>query len=214
MGTGNDVLVSTRARRWPLRTSPESPLSSSPLTPIGSCERGQGRDHEHSRTTPPPRSLATTRSAPAPAFAQAQLATTTAAIALTRDKLDTLSFDYVALNGSYSAVRDFVIENKSSSTITYKLSAAFVGSSAGAQASVFPGLGVVAGAPVARSPGQAERCPPRRSRPCPSPTRSPESDPVPSFQSRASSPRLRSPPARASTRSTFPSWSSRAARRT
>ena len=70
--------------------------------------------------------------------AQAQLATTTAAIALTRDKLDTLSFDYVALNGSYSAVRDFVIENKSSSTITYKLSAAFVGSSAGAQASVFP----------------------------------------------------------------------------
>jgi subtilisin family serine protease len=71
--------------------------------------------------------------------AQAQLAATTAAIALTRDKLDTLSFDYVALDGSYAAVRDFAIENKSSSPITYKLSAAFVGSSSGAKVSVSPG---------------------------------------------------------------------------
>ncbi len=37
---------------------------------------------------------------------QAQLATTTAAVALTRDKLDTLSFDNVALGGPYSADPD------------------------------------------------------------------------------------------------------------
>jgi hypothetical protein len=70
--------------------------------------------------------------------AQAQLATTTAAIALTRDKLDTLSFDNVALGGSYWAVRSFTIENKSASPINYNLSAAFVGSSAGVKVSVFP----------------------------------------------------------------------------
>ncbi len=69
---------------------------------------------------------------------QAQLATTTAAIALTRDKLDTLSFDNVALSGPYSATRSFTIENKSSSSITYKLSAAFIGSPAGAHVSVSP----------------------------------------------------------------------------
>lgn len=69
---------------------------------------------------------------------QAQLATTTAAIALTRNKLDTLSFDNVALGGSYSATRSFTIENKSSSSITYKLSAAFIGSPAGAHVSVSP----------------------------------------------------------------------------
>jgi subtilisin family serine protease len=69
---------------------------------------------------------------------QAQLATTTAAIALTRDKLDTLSFDNVALGGPYSATRSFTIENKSSSSITYKLSAAFIGSPAGAHVSVSP----------------------------------------------------------------------------
>ena len=72
--------------------------------------------------------------------AQAQLATTTAAIALTRDKLDTLSFDYVPLAGSYAATRAFVIENKGATSITYKLSAGFVGSAAGAKVSVFPGV--------------------------------------------------------------------------
>jgi minor extracellular serine protease Vpr len=70
--------------------------------------------------------------------AQAQLATTTAAIALTRDKLDTLSFNNVALGGSYAAVRNFTIENKSSHPITYRLSAAFIGSSAGVKVSVSP----------------------------------------------------------------------------
>jgi len=70
--------------------------------------------------------------------AQAQLATTTAAIALTRDKLDTLSFNNVALGGSWWAVRNFTIENKSSRPITYNLSAAFIGSSAGAKVSVSP----------------------------------------------------------------------------
>jgi subtilisin family serine protease len=69
---------------------------------------------------------------------QAQLATTTAAIALTRDKLDTLSFNNVALGGSYWDTRSFTIENKSSGSITYNLSAAFVGSSSGAHISVFP----------------------------------------------------------------------------
>jgi minor extracellular serine protease Vpr len=69
---------------------------------------------------------------------QAQLATTTAAIALTQDKLDSLSFDNVALGGPYAAVRTFTIENKSSSPITYNLSAAFIGSPAGAKVSVFP----------------------------------------------------------------------------
>ena len=70
--------------------------------------------------------------------AQAQLATTTAAIALTRDKLDTLSFNNVALGGSWWAVRNFTIENKSSAPITYNLSAAFIGSAAGAKVTVFP----------------------------------------------------------------------------
>jgi subtilisin family serine protease len=70
--------------------------------------------------------------------AQAQLATTTAAIALTRDKLDSLSFDNVALGGAYSAVKSFTIENKSNAPITYNLSAAFVGSAAGSKLSVFP----------------------------------------------------------------------------
>jgi subtilisin family serine protease len=70
--------------------------------------------------------------------AQAQLATTTAAIALTRDKLDTLSFDNVALGGSYVSSRTFTIENKSSHAITYKLAGAFVGSPAGARLSVSP----------------------------------------------------------------------------
>ncbi|MGD0019228.1 MAG: S8 family serine peptidase [Candidatus Limnocylindrales bacterium] len=75
--------------------------------------------------------------------AQAQLATTTAAIALTRDKLDSLSFDNVALGGSYWAVRSFTIENKGASPITYKLSAAFVGSSAGVKISVSPSKVIV-----------------------------------------------------------------------
>ena len=70
--------------------------------------------------------------------AQAQLAATTVALALTRNKLDTLSFDNVALGGSYWAVRSFTIENKSSGPITYNLSAAFVGSSAGTKVSVSP----------------------------------------------------------------------------
>jgi minor extracellular serine protease Vpr len=69
---------------------------------------------------------------------QAQRATTTAAIALTRDKLDTLSFAYVPISRSYSAIRSFTIENKGNKPITYKLSAAFVGSSAGARVSVTP----------------------------------------------------------------------------
>ena len=76
---------------------------------------------------------------------QAQLATTTAAIALTRDKLDTLSFNYVALGSSYVATRSFTIENKGSSPITYKLSAGFVGSSAGAHVSVTPSRVTVPG---------------------------------------------------------------------
>ena len=76
---------------------------------------------------------------------QAQLATTTAAIAVTRDKLDTLSFDNVALGGPYWAVRSFTIENKSSGSITYRLSAAFIGSSAGAKVSVSPAKVTVPG---------------------------------------------------------------------
>ena len=40
--------------------------------------------------------------------------------------------------GSYSATRSFTIENKSSSSITYNLSAAFIGSPAGAHVSVSP----------------------------------------------------------------------------
>ncbi len=69
---------------------------------------------------------------------QAQRATTTAAIALTHDKLDTLSFAYVAISRSYSARKSFTIENKSSGAITYKLSAGFIGGAAGARVSVSP----------------------------------------------------------------------------
>jgi minor extracellular serine protease Vpr len=69
---------------------------------------------------------------------QAQLATTTKAVAVTRDKLDNLSFDYSALSGAYFATRNFTIENKGSTAITYNLAAAFVGSAAGAKISVSP----------------------------------------------------------------------------
>ena len=69
---------------------------------------------------------------------QAQLATGTAAIALTRDHLDSLAFGQVAAGGPYQATKQFVIENKSSKAITYKLAAAFVGSPAGATISVSP----------------------------------------------------------------------------
>jgi subtilisin family serine protease len=69
---------------------------------------------------------------------QAERATTTAAVALTRDNLDTLSFDYRALDSSYRATKSFSIKNESGRTITYNLTAAFVGSSAGAHVSVSP----------------------------------------------------------------------------
>ena len=69
---------------------------------------------------------------------QAQRATTTTAIAITHDRLDTLSFGYAAISGSYSATRSFTIENKGSKSITYNLSAAFTGSAAGARVSVSP----------------------------------------------------------------------------
>lgn len=77
--------------------------------------------------------------------AQAQLATTTSAIALTRDHLDTLSFLYQTLGGSYRDVESFTIVNKGSAAITYNLAAAFVGSSAGATVGVFPSKVTVPG---------------------------------------------------------------------
>jgi minor extracellular serine protease Vpr len=70
--------------------------------------------------------------------AQAQLATTTAAIALTRDHLDSLSFQYQALNGAFRATDTFTIVNKGYRSITYNLGAAFVGSASGAKVSVTP----------------------------------------------------------------------------
>jgi minor extracellular serine protease Vpr len=69
---------------------------------------------------------------------QAQRATTTAAVALTRDKLDTLSFDYQPLNGAFFGVKTMTLVNKGSSAITYNLTAGFVGGSAGASVSVWP----------------------------------------------------------------------------
>jgi minor extracellular serine protease Vpr len=76
---------------------------------------------------------------------QAQLATTTAAIALTRDKLDSLSFGAPAIDGSYRATREFTIANKGSRSITYKLAAAFVGGAAGVKISVSPATVTVPG---------------------------------------------------------------------
>jgi subtilisin family serine protease len=70
--------------------------------------------------------------------AQAQRATTTTAIALTSDHLDSLAFGYQPLNGSYSGVKSFTIENKGSHSITYNLAASFIGSSSGAQVKVSP----------------------------------------------------------------------------
>jgi hypothetical protein len=69
---------------------------------------------------------------------QAQRATATAAVALTRDGLDTLSFDYRALDTSFRATRSFTIKNESNHAITYKLAASFAGDPAGAAVSVFP----------------------------------------------------------------------------
>jgi minor extracellular serine protease Vpr len=69
---------------------------------------------------------------------QAQLATTTAAIALTRNHLDNLSFGYQALDRSFSDVQSFTIENKSSRSITYNLASSFIGGSAGVKVKVAP----------------------------------------------------------------------------
>jgi len=69
---------------------------------------------------------------------QAQLATTTAAVALTRDHLDNLSFGYQPALGSYHGVESFTIDNESSRSITYNLSATFIGDPAGANVNVVP----------------------------------------------------------------------------
>ena len=69
---------------------------------------------------------------------QAQQATTTQAIALTSDHLDSLAFGYRPLGGSFSAVKSFIIENKGFKSITYNLAASFVGGSAGAKVKVSP----------------------------------------------------------------------------
>jgi subtilisin family serine protease len=69
---------------------------------------------------------------------QAQRATATAAVALTRDGLDTLSFGYRALDGPYRATQSFTIENESNRAVTYKLAAAFAGDPAGASVAVSP----------------------------------------------------------------------------
>jgi subtilisin family serine protease len=69
---------------------------------------------------------------------QAQRATATAAVALTRDGLDTLSFDYRALDSSFRATKSFTIKNESNRAITYKLVAGFVGDPSGASVAVSP----------------------------------------------------------------------------
>jgi minor extracellular serine protease Vpr len=69
---------------------------------------------------------------------QAQLASTTAALAVTKDHLDSLAFGYKPLTGSFSSVKSFTIENKGSKAIAYKLTAGFVGSSSGAKVKVSP----------------------------------------------------------------------------
>jgi hypothetical protein len=69
---------------------------------------------------------------------QAQRATATAAVALTRDGLDTLSFDYRALDSSFRATKSFTIKNESNQAITYKLVAGFVGDPSGASVAVSP----------------------------------------------------------------------------
>ena len=76
--------------------------------------------------------------------ARADRAVTTAAIALTRNHLDSLSFGYKALSRAYRATQSFVIENKSSAAITYRLTSAFDGDSAGAHLSVSPAQVTVA----------------------------------------------------------------------
>jgi minor extracellular serine protease Vpr len=69
---------------------------------------------------------------------QAQRATTTAAIALTRDHLDSLSFGYESIHDSLFDIQSFTIENKSARSITYNLASSFVGGSAGAKVKVVP----------------------------------------------------------------------------
>ncbi len=70
--------------------------------------------------------------------AQAQRATTTTALALTRNHLDSLSFGYQPLPGSYRDVESFTIVNKGSKSITYDLAASFIGGSAGTKVKVVP----------------------------------------------------------------------------
>jgi subtilisin family serine protease len=69
---------------------------------------------------------------------QAQRATTTAAIALTRDRLDSLSFGYAPLDGAFLDISSFTIENKGAKSITYNLASSFVGGSAGVKVKVVP----------------------------------------------------------------------------
>jgi len=70
--------------------------------------------------------------------AQAQRATTTAALALTNDHLDSLAFGYRPLDGAFSDVESFTIVNKGSKPITYNLAASFIGGKAGAKVKVDP----------------------------------------------------------------------------
>jgi len=82
--------------------------------------------------------------------AQAQRATTTAALALTNDHLDSLAFGYRPLDGAFSDVESFTIVNKGSKQITYNLAAGFIGGKAGAKVKVDPSQVTGAGSPVAR----------------------------------------------------------------
>ena len=70
--------------------------------------------------------------------AQAQRATTTSAMAVTRDHLDSLAFGYQSLTGGYSDTEPFVLVNKSARSITYNLATGFIGGASGAKVKVSP----------------------------------------------------------------------------
>jgi minor extracellular serine protease Vpr len=136
MGTGNDVLVDSGTS-----------MSAPHVAGVAALVIGAHRDWSVNEIKAAIMSTADDSSAKILGYnpvgagsgvVRAQRATTTAAIALTRDKLDTLSFGDVALGRAYSDTRSFTIENKSSGGITYNLSAAFVGSPAGAHISISP----------------------------------------------------------------------------